>query len=106
MPEPTSGWTARTRSAPAICHSRRSAPRTATAGCCRNSPHACRDADRGLLTRQRRLPTLRHHGRILLSNKKVGDRMTVEATGTAYRTCPLCEAACGLTLTTRDGRIV
>jgi len=32
--------------------------------------------------------------------------MTVEATGTAYRTCPLCEAACGLTLTTREGRIV
>jgi anaerobic selenocysteine-containing dehydrogenase len=32
--------------------------------------------------------------------------MTVEATGTAYRTCPLCEAACGLELTTRDDRIV
>ena len=27
-------------------------------------------------------------------------------TGTAYRTCPLCEAACGLELTTRDDRIV
>ena len=27
-------------------------------------------------------------------------------TGTAYRTCPLCEAACGLELTTRDDRVV
>ena len=28
------------------------------------------------------------------------------ATGTAFRTCPLCEAACGLELTTRDNRVV
>ncbi len=32
--------------------------------------------------------------------------MAAEATRTAYRTCPLCEAACGLELTTRDDRIV
>ena len=32
--------------------------------------------------------------------------MTAAATHTAFRTCPLCEAACGLELTTRDDRIV
>ncbi|MFI7545733.1 molybdopterin oxidoreductase family protein [Actinoplanes sp. NPDC049599] len=32
--------------------------------------------------------------------------MTTDTTRTAYRTCPLCEAACGLELTTRDDRIV
>ena len=32
--------------------------------------------------------------------------MAAEVTATAYRTCPLCEAACGLQLTTRDDRIV
>ncbi|MFB9361954.1 molybdopterin oxidoreductase family protein [Actinoplanes nipponensis] len=32
--------------------------------------------------------------------------MADTATGTAFRTCPLCEAACGLELTTRDDRIV
>ncbi|MEU8610557.1 molybdopterin oxidoreductase family protein [Actinoplanes sp. NPDC048791] len=32
--------------------------------------------------------------------------MAGEGTRTAFRTCPLCEAACGLELTTRDDRIV
>ena len=32
--------------------------------------------------------------------------MTAADTHTAFRTCPLCEAACGLELTTRDDRIV
>jgi anaerobic selenocysteine-containing dehydrogenase len=32
--------------------------------------------------------------------------MAADTTRTAYRTCPLCEAACGLELTTRDDRIV
>src|SRR6188768_2632306 len=32
--------------------------------------------------------------------------MAGDGTRTAFRTCPLCEAACGLELTTRDDRIV
>jgi anaerobic selenocysteine-containing dehydrogenase len=38
--------------------------------------------------------------------QKRGTDMATATTGTAFRTCPLCEAACGLELTTRDDRVV
>ncbi|MET8093721.1 hypothetical protein [Micromonospora sp. NPDC005220] len=50
-------------------------------------------------------PAACHHTDQSISHRKGPATPGTTATRTGYRTCPLCEATCGLTLTIADDRV-